>query len=208
MVFFRKSLDIGILQIRMNYDVGSGTGTGSTYWSFPNPHQLLSNQQIQVITVTALYARMLQVQASSRAGLIERVAPFFNSLLKQDLSPNLESWEEIIGNEFYTIHPFSKSQFSQMNSAKLYKVSLQISPKEALIYQVNTAFGLERVLIPASVCLSICELMPLLEDENKVFFGMLLAYTTKALIQMGTYRIGDDHKALLFALSTLSNAGG
>ena len=204
-MFFQKFTEICVLQVRMNFDTSSGSGIGSTHWNFPNPHSALSNQQLQVIAVTALYARMVQVQASSRDGLINRIITFSNSLLDENSAINLESWEEILGNQFFTIHPFSKGSFSQMLSGKNYKISLKNTSKNTLIYQISVVFGLEKILIPASACIAISELLPTLDDENKAFFGLLLAYTTKALIQMGNYRPGDDFKAVMFALSTLSH---
>jgi hypothetical protein len=204
-MFFQKSTEICVLQVRMNFDVNSGSGIGATHWNFPNPHPVLSNQQLQVIAVTALYARMVQVQVSSRDGLMDRIIAFANSLLERNPASYLETWGETLGNQFFTIHPFSKGSFSQMVSGKTYKISLQNTAKKAFVYQVGVAFGLEKVLIPASVCISVSELLPTLDDENLIFFGLLLAHTTKALIQMGSYRAGDDFKAVMFALSTLSS---
>lgn len=194
------------LDVLMEHDLQYPAGVAATEWANPVSHPEFSEADLRSITAVSLYARTLVNHTETTAELLRRVTGASAALARGVETFDLAPWDITVGGRRFAIWPWVRGVASEMSGAKHY-VSILSAARGGFAFNLNMAFGLERVLAPSAPLLALEFLARSLVHADRLFLAELLQRVNEYYAAAGAAALGSDRTALAFALSSRSVVG-
>lgn len=184
------------LDILMQYDMKTDKGVAGLRWIFPLRHTSLTDEQCKIALVALLYARSLVNQKETRKSLCDRVVQAARQVLEGKGKFDFEEWIIHSGGMSVCIWPWTLTEPEMVTNPKTYTATLLGSFR----IHLTMAFGLELVLVPASVLIAICGLAGTLSETDLARFARVLVEINTYYQRRGKFGIGSEREALEAAM--------
>ena len=178
-------------------------------WETIATHPSLPGDRARIALAALLYGRILFAHEETRVELFRRVGLAAKGLAEGDTAFKVEKWDLMAGEVSFPIWPWQLGGPGEVNSPKTYVARLIGSDSgDSLGILLDPAFGLERILAPASALLALSALSQELNKGDRILLGqVLLAMNGYYGTPQTTSRLGSEMAALRAALPLLL-AGG
>lgn len=197
------------LEIMMDTDARSLAaripGQAAVRWENIASHPLLPNVRARIALASLLYGRILLAHEETRVELFHRVGRAARRLVEGDTTFTVEPWDLQAGGMSFPIWPWRLVGPGELKIAKAYIATLIGSDSgEVFGILLDMAFGLERILAPASAVAALSALSQELDKDDRVLLGqVLLAMNGHYGTPQTASRLGSEVAALRAALPLL-----
>src|SRR3990172_769352 len=186
-------------------------GQAAVRWEAIASHPMLPGDRARIALAALLYGRILFAHEETRADLFARIERAARGLAEGDDTFKVESWDLRAGGLSFPIWPWRLVGPGELTSARTYKYGATLIGShtgEFFGILLDMAFGLERVLAPASALITLSAVSQELDRNGRMLLGeVLLAMNGHYGTPHATARPGSEVAALRAALPLLL-AGG
>lgn len=180
-------------------------GQAAVHWETIASHPLLPDDRDRIALAALLYGRILFAHEETRVELFHRVGRAARRLVEGEPTFKVDTWNLQAGGMSFPIWPWRLVGPGELKSAKVYIATLIGSDTEEFFgILLDLAFGLERILAPASALVALSALSKDLDRDDRILLGQVL------LVMNGYYgtpqtasRVGSEMAALRVALPLL-----
>lgn len=162
------------LDVAMDFRVlpraGSVSGRGGIAWHDLKRHPALDGTRCRIALACLLYGRILMAHAETRDELFERVGRASVRHLLVGEPAAFDEWVLRAGDGEFGIWPWDPGDPADLQGARTYAATLK-GDKRGVWIHLKMAWGLERVLAPASVLITVGSLSRGLGAEDRVLLG-------------------------------------
>lgn len=177
-LFGKKSeKDVMQLDILMDYTLKTGQGVAAVKWDDP----FGGGESIKAQLVSLLYGRILCVHKETRHELYSRVGEISKLNVRTEGAAGFQfdQWILDVDGDENHIWPWQISDYDSIIKAHRYTTILKHGDRNSLNplgrwIHLNMAFGLERVLCPASIMLAVNDFSTNCSQEARYFLALLL----------------------------------
>ena len=193
------------LDILMHYDLATDKGIAALRWNPTQPNPSFSNEQCKIALVALVYARTLVNQKETRQPLFDRVAEAARQVLAGNGKFDFESWTLQKEGMSVCIWPWTLTEPEMVSNPKTYTAELFPLPVSGSFgINLNMAFGLELVLVPASALIAISGLAKSFGENDVARLARVLLEVNAFYHSNAKFSIGSESQALKAAISELS----
>src|SRR5437867_315469 len=180
-------------------------GQAAVRWETIASHPLLPDDRARIALASLLYGRILLAHEETRVELFHRVGRAARKLADGDAAFTVETWDLQAGGMSFPIWPWRLVSPGELKSAKDYVATLVGSDTgESFGILLDMAFGLERILAPASALVALSALSQELDMDSRMLLGqVLLAMNGHYGTPETASRLGSEVAALRAALPLL-----
>jgi len=201
---FGDTKNVGVMRLDISMDHSSmlRTGVCTVKWV-----PLASEDwRLRPILVALLYCRILSVQKETAQHLMDMVGKVSIQNVRTEGATGFDFpiWapEFGLGVGTQTIWPWEITQSSCSSDAKVYRATLKSAPPRWLIH-LDMAFGLERILAPASALIAIRTFATTSDQEGVYELATMLWLINEYYGTSQKVRPGRESDAVLYAMEKL-----
>lgn len=180
-------------------------GQAAIRWETIASHPSLPGDRARIALAALLYGRILFAHEETRVELFARVERAARGLAEDGSIFKVDTWDLQAGGMSYPIWPWRLVGPGELTSAKTYVATLIGSHTGELFgIRLDMAFGLERVLAPASALVTLSAVSQELDRNGRILLGqVLLAMNGHYGTPQAISRPGSEVAALRAALPLL-----
>jgi hypothetical protein len=174
-------------------------------WGKIASHPSLPDDRARIALAALLYGRILSAHEETRVELFHRVGQAARRLVEGDAAFKVETWDLQAGGISFAIWPWRLVGPGELKNPKAYVATLIGSDTgEFFGILLDMAFGLERILAPASALVALSALSLELDRDDRMLLGqVLLAMNGHYGAPQTASRLGSEAAALRAALPLL-----
>ena len=194
------------LDILMHYDLARDKGVAALRWNSTQRQSSFDNEQCKIALVALVYARTLVNQKETRQALLDRVAQGARQVLAGNGKFDFEFWTLQKAGMSVCVWPWTLTEPEMVSNPKTYTAELLPLPVSGSFgISLRMAFGLELVLVPASVLIAISGLAKSLAENDVARLARVLLEVNAFYSTQTKFSIGSESDALKAAIPELSS---